>query len=381
MNTTVISRVLDLLQQLLPSGAALPENFILAADNTPRESKNQIMLSFLAYLVSSGRFATTELQFLQVGHTHNELDQRFSTIATVLSRSPTLEDPEEFAHTIRQHIVPPRNRTLMVELLDSTFDFQSWFATFDSAISGLTATHTQTETNHVWRCVPRSLLPLIGKDLDVATTREDWALAAESDADVVLLLKEFMHSDVLSQQPLLLLPHSLGESLLPANLKIMHRNWMKEKAVQQFLKTAKAVAQDPWKLFKAQAWLEEWVARNVSKQCGEAPFKLFFVFGHSILPLSDRSFAPWFEMMSFERKAPREVVVAKAAKKRPASAGPSARQVCKRPAAAGSPVAAVADEQAEAEEEALEPHPVPIAEVHLINYYLLNKIFPVFIFF
>ena len=228
--------------------------------------------------------------------------------------------------------------------------------------------------------MPRSLLPLIGKDLDFATTREDWALAAESDADAVLLLKEFMHSDVLSQQPLLLLPHSLGESLQLANLKIMPRNWMKEKAVQQFLKTAKAVSQDPWKLFKAQAWLEDWVARNVSKQYGDAPFKLFFVFGHSILPLGDRSFAPWFETMSFERKAPREVVVAKAAKKRPASAGPTARQVCKRPVAAGSPVAAVADEQAEAEEEALEPHPVPSAEVHLINYFLLNKIFTVFFF-
>ena len=89
MNCTLISRVLDLVKEKL-GDAAMPRSLLVAADNTTRESKNQHLATYLARLVATSAFDTVECQFMQTGHTHNEQDQRFSTVATVLSRAPIL---------------------------------------------------------------------------------------------------------------------------------------------------------------------------------------------------------------------------------------------------------------------------------------------------
>ena len=126
MNATVIARTLDLVKQ--KTGQSLPRNIAIQADNTTRESKNQHFATFTSYLVASEKFDASETQFLQVGHTHNGQDQRFSTVATVLSRAPVLEDVHDFADWIRNNVQPARGRQLHVEILGNTFDFQAWFS-------------------------------------------------------------------------------------------------------------------------------------------------------------------------------------------------------------------------------------------------------------
>ena len=46
--------------------------FIGGADNTARESKNQFFSAHTAKLVALEKFEATRLEFIRVGHTHNE---------------------------------------------------------------------------------------------------------------------------------------------------------------------------------------------------------------------------------------------------------------------------------------------------------------------
>ena len=90
-------------------GTALPRTIVVGADNTMTELKNGL-LSFMAHLVARNMFEAAEVQFLQTGHTHNEEDQRFSSVGALLQRAPVLEDPYEFADWMHAHIVPLRGR-------------------------------------------------------------------------------------------------------------------------------------------------------------------------------------------------------------------------------------------------------------------------------
>lgn len=90
MKATCLAAVLDQCQiavESLGPDYSLPRHLIVAADNTPREAKNQFFATFAALLVASNQFDTVEVQYLQVGHTNNELDQRFSSLATILSKA------------------------------------------------------------------------------------------------------------------------------------------------------------------------------------------------------------------------------------------------------------------------------------------------------
>jgi hypothetical protein len=64
------------------------------------------------------------VQYLQTGHTHNSLDQRFSSVAKILAGAPVLEDPYEFADYIKEHVTPAGGRSLHVQVLDGTYDFK-----------------------------------------------------------------------------------------------------------------------------------------------------------------------------------------------------------------------------------------------------------------
>ena len=67
-------------------GGLLPLVLCIQADNCGRENKNQYMFAFCASLVGLGYFAEVYLSFLLVGHTHKDIDQRFSVISSTLKR-------------------------------------------------------------------------------------------------------------------------------------------------------------------------------------------------------------------------------------------------------------------------------------------------------
>ena len=255
MNITIIGRMLDKLQEMMQEDTSLqlPRHCILAADNTPRESKNHFFAAFAAFLVAQQRFETLEVQFMQAGHTKNELDQRFSSVATILASAPTLEDPVEFKQWMEQHVRPVSGRRLMVEILDATHDFQSWFHGLDLQIKGLTSTALKPNANHLWRFLPRYA---VEQSEAVICQHSEWSKLPQDDRDVVLVLKHFISSAEKSQPPMLVLPAAAAAKLIPENLKPSARNKLNDETLKQYRKTAGVVAAQPWCLLKVSAWLE-----------------------------------------------------------------------------------------------------------------------------
>lgn len=118
MNCTIIAKQLDLVHaDLTSNGYAVPHNICIAADNTARETKNQHFLTMQDFIVSSDAAESWQTEYLPMGHSHNEQDQRFGVAATVFARSDTrLETPAEFATVLREKFKPVRGRKLHVEV-------------------------------------------------------------------------------------------------------------------------------------------------------------------------------------------------------------------------------------------------------------------------
>ena len=195
MNSTCISLTLDLCRNLLERLGpehSLPRHAILAADNTPREAKNQIFATYAGSLVHRCHFDTVEVQFMMAGHTKNELDQRFSTLATVLSKAPALETPLDFAECIKQNVQPLHGRELHVMVLENTWDFQGLFEKYNCQMSGLTSTHLQPNANHLWRFERRESME---SSSIVEVHNPKWQDDLPHSGDVVLSVKQLLGSD------------------------------------------------------------------------------------------------------------------------------------------------------------------------------------------
>ena len=65
---------------------SLPPILRIQADNYGRENKNKYMFAYCASLVALEYFLEVRLSFFIVGHTHEDIDQRFSIISSVLKR-------------------------------------------------------------------------------------------------------------------------------------------------------------------------------------------------------------------------------------------------------------------------------------------------------
>ena len=64
----------------------LPPTLYVQLDNTARENKNSSVFGYLSMLVHNGLFKKVKVNFLLVGHTHDHIDQMFSTFSKKLSR-------------------------------------------------------------------------------------------------------------------------------------------------------------------------------------------------------------------------------------------------------------------------------------------------------
>ena len=162
-----------------------------------------------------------------------------------------------------------------------------------------------------------------------------------------------------SQPFQLLLPAHLHGQLDPSKLATASLKVWSEETVEDFRKTAKLVAAEPWRLFVAQDYLQKLCDENVAQKPKDPP-KIEFVFETSELrdtqvhSLFDDLFLP-------DDPTPRQVKVTKGKKRkmaRPAAADPPASEsqpILKRPAAASkrpaaasaaAPAAAAADRPA-----------------------------------
>ena len=81
------SAILQNLHEVAVREGHLPQVFVIGADNTRKETKNQYCMWFLAWLLCAlydTPLRSIEVVFLLVGHTHNKLDRLFSRISVAL---------------------------------------------------------------------------------------------------------------------------------------------------------------------------------------------------------------------------------------------------------------------------------------------------------
>ena len=57
---------------------------VIQSDNTVAQAKNQYVAVFLAFLVSRRLFLSVNLMFLVVGHTHEDIDQLFGVVVSLI---------------------------------------------------------------------------------------------------------------------------------------------------------------------------------------------------------------------------------------------------------------------------------------------------------
>ena len=93
-------------------------------------------------------------------------------------------------------------------------NFSSWLETVGSKITGLTATHWNPDANHLWRFTWASLLQRVNVGA-INVQHKEWGDLPPHAQDVVMMVKQYISDSAWSQDPILVMPHSIGR---PENL-------------------------------------------------------------------------------------------------------------------------------------------------------------------
>ena len=74
---------------------------VIQSDNCCRENKNNTVLRWLGGLVATNRFVCGVARFLQSGHSHEDIDQYFSSLTTEIERHRELHVPKCFQRMLK----------------------------------------------------------------------------------------------------------------------------------------------------------------------------------------------------------------------------------------------------------------------------------------
>lgn len=103
--------ILHTLDQLAAEGIDLRKVCLqLQADNTTREVKNNTTLRGAGSLVATHRVHSVRVCHLMSGHSHEDIDQFFSTLTAVLASNPELETAEDFKRVLSTFLNDPTVR-------------------------------------------------------------------------------------------------------------------------------------------------------------------------------------------------------------------------------------------------------------------------------
>ncbi|XP_068753053.1 uncharacterized protein [Montipora capricornis] len=126
----------------------IPDVLYLQMDNCWRENKNQFVIIFLAVLVKRQIFKKVKINFLMVGHTHEDIDQFFSKIAASIAKK-NIRTLRELMELVDEAYTPCPH----VEFVDVIYDVKSWLREAKAELHNITNPHCfvlrETETGNV----------------------------------------------------------------------------------------------------------------------------------------------------------------------------------------------------------------------------------------
>ncbi|KAL3692045.1 hypothetical protein R1sor_005696 [Riccia sorocarpa] len=108
-----------------PPFKPLPHVFMLQMDNWAKDSKNIHVLAFCSELVIRGVFETVEVNFLMVGHTHEDVDALFSKVSAQTINKDVLTLPALMAEIWDSETMHP-----VPLLLEEVADYKSYVDCF-----------------------------------------------------------------------------------------------------------------------------------------------------------------------------------------------------------------------------------------------------------
>ena len=114
----------NVLEDVRKKEGGLPPVLHLQLDNTTKQNKGRGLVAYLAYLVHCGTFEQIYMNFLPVGHTHEDIDQFFSRIS-VYSRYHSFRSPDELREGIRRSFKKYGRRPI-VSGWDTVANISSW---------------------------------------------------------------------------------------------------------------------------------------------------------------------------------------------------------------------------------------------------------------
>ena len=194
-----------------------PQHLVVQSDNPTNQAKNSVAPVFLAVLVVLVVFLTATVNFLVVGHTHEDIDADFGEVCEVLLRCGGFDCPDSIRRLLLSGLakrIRSRNEEYRVEQLHSVRNFQKWlsappvklynaFLTRDKWNEDITTPHSFAFKRR------QDLFPEERGMLASGRSRD----FAGDHGDVFVLTKTYMHSEVLSQPPLLCFPKAFVNHL------------------------------------------------------------------------------------------------------------------------------------------------------------------------
>lgn len=259
----VISQVEDICKQ---QGRGLPPHLVLQADNTVSQTKNGIVGGFAAYLVGKQLFQTVTINFLMVGHTHEDVDQCFGLLVSQVIRRHKYETPEELRQYTEAVLGPgsfSSGSKCTVQKLEVLRGFSTWLQPLGVHQLGCWQTRDGLEAPHSFTYK----LHMDMKHTEKASAQRHRMFGQPDPKDVMCCIKTYMRDRNLQQPPICVLPQSRLQSAgMPIHPTVSIGPSMPQKEQERLKYFAQVMDEDIYGYHRAAASI-----RDLIQMCNRAP--------------------------------------------------------------------------------------------------------------
>ena len=196
------------------------------------QAKNGHVGAFCAYMVAKQLFHTVTLNFLMVGHTHEDVDQVFSLLVSQVIRRyryETVQDLKQYMEAVLGPSFCKDNQQFHVKEMTCIRKFTEWLKPLGVTQHGCWATRKGIEAPHSFTY--KFLMDLTGEEQAAATHHSWFRSRYETSAkDVMCCVKTYMRDTHLQQAPLCVLP--LIRWTFPSHLCRPNNDTSRERTLQ-----------------------------------------------------------------------------------------------------------------------------------------------------
>lgn len=237
-----LSRTLDAVYKICQeTRSPMPKHLVVQSDNTASQAKNQYAFLFLAWMVSKFKFWTVTLNFLMVGHTHEDVDQLFALLLYIIN-SLAWETPQELLDNLVSKLRPRAARKgeqVFGHIYDSVRDFATWLEPHRMKYEGAFQSRGGIESPHSFTFKRRDDLTASEQHALAQESRCPGVLSPENPKDVFICVKTYMRDTMLQQPPVEALPFDRSLRVTdPGPSQLVPRGPMGTASIKDYLKLA-----------------------------------------------------------------------------------------------------------------------------------------------